>query len=90
MYNSDNRPIKSKGKYDLNFIDWDNEWAAVYNNGYRPELGKNCTFSFAKHFRAERKPHSRHVMGDLRIHHGKRAKYASNPSSSGSSSTRSR
>lgn len=31
----DDRPIKSKGKYDLNFIDWDNEWAAVYNNGYR-------------------------------------------------------
>lgn len=29
------RPIKSKGKYDMNFIDWNNEWAAVYNKGYK-------------------------------------------------------
>lgn len=25
----DNRPIKSKGKYNLNFIDWNNEWERV-------------------------------------------------------------
>lgn len=24
--NADDRPIKSKGHYDMNFIDWDNEW----------------------------------------------------------------
>lgn len=23
------RPIKSKGQYDLNFIDWNNEWERV-------------------------------------------------------------
>lgn len=25
----DNRPIKSKGKYNMNFIDWNNEWERV-------------------------------------------------------------
>ncbi|CAD8132717.1 unnamed protein product [Paramecium octaurelia] len=31
------RPIKMNpsGKYNLDFIDWNNEWAAVYTNGYR-------------------------------------------------------
>lgn len=33
----DNRPIKGTGKYNMNFIDWNNEWAAVYNNGYRAD-----------------------------------------------------
>lgn len=32
--NADDRPIQSKGKYDMNFIDWDNEWNQVYNVGF--------------------------------------------------------
>ncbi len=24
----DDRPIESKGKYNLNFVDWNNEWEA--------------------------------------------------------------
>ena len=32
--NADERPIQSKGKYDMNFIDWDNEWNQVYNVGF--------------------------------------------------------
>lgn len=34
--NADDRPINSKGggQYNMNFIDWNNEWCAVYNKGY--------------------------------------------------------
>lgn len=30
----DNRPIVSKGKYDLNFIDWNNELNRIIETGY--------------------------------------------------------
>lgn len=38
------RPIKinPSGKYNLDFIDWNNEWAAVYNNGYRHDGKMDC------------------------------------------------
>ena len=29
---SDNRPITGKGAYNLNFIDWDNEYEAVIDH----------------------------------------------------------
>lgn len=29
---SDNRPITGKGSYNLNFIDWDNEYEAVIDH----------------------------------------------------------
>lgn len=37
MRGGNDRPIKfnPNGKYNMDFIDWNNEWAAVYNNGYR-------------------------------------------------------
>jgi 16S rRNA G966 N2-methylase RsmD len=28
------RPIKSKGHYDMNFIDWNNEWENIVNSNY--------------------------------------------------------
>ena len=40
----DNRPIKgnSTGKYNMDFIDWNNEWCAVYNTGYNLNGDADC------------------------------------------------
>lgn len=29
--NREDRPIVAKGKYNMDFIDWNNEWSQVYN-----------------------------------------------------------
>lgn len=37
----DNRPIVSKGKYDLNFIDWNNEFNRIIDSGYDFDVDNN-------------------------------------------------
>ena len=43
----DNRPVKINptGKYNLDFIDWNNEWTTVYNNNYDVNGDPNCTYN---------------------------------------------